>query len=1606
MADNNQDNDLDIKIGIDDSGVEEGLKSVEAKLDAVAKGIESALSFTFDTAAIKKAEESLLALTNITFDSITDELTELSTAMMKLNVFDPSKLEQLGNIDDDPVVAFNRELLKLQESLLRTASMSQLNDSEFLKGMSSESIAQASMELSSYQASLSGVSEALRAQLSDTQQMGSATEGYTEILNQLVDALDTVEIEMDQIDDVSQRLASAMERIGQVQIDPAQTSNMDGLNRTINKAAESAEQGAQRIEQSMNEMYEATKRTFSYSSDDAMIARGQALAKMSAEVQVAIEKLREMLQATRQSSDGLRDNSEDIAHLERCIASASKQLRGYQEELAFIKQRLEDAGRAQEVFNNKAAGGGGSGLPVSSTLSTPDSPDTTKVVSGVREATAAMKEALDAATTWQQRLGAVATAAGQVAKQTAENVKKTTLLEQITKRLKKEWAEMGRIVKGIVFSQMFYGFTNAVKTAIQDMKEFAMQVEETAAAFGIMMGDAEQGMRLSEELMKLAADTPLSFEQVNAGVRKLKAYGFETQNLITVLEGVADASAAAGDPQAFDRIILALGQVNSKGKLAGQEINQLAEAGINVKKYLMEGLNLTAEQLAKVQQLSIPSDVAIKVILDGIKKQYGGAAEEISNTMTGLSATVKDNFQIIGQAMWDPFFQATKGLLTKVRDVTDEWRNIVLQMGFGGLLEKLFPKSFVDQLRLVIANFEVFRTSVFKIIQAILPFIQALAHVGMVIANSILPFVNAFIHVLAAGVSIISKNEFAMRLLTAAFMGMMVAKAVTFFMSHFLTIVQGVTAGVTWAFKGVRFFTGALLAGIGPIRAFATALLTGRIAAGDFTAMISAAVGILTALVFSSEKASQTMTKMMGSLTKTMGKDFSKIYVPKMEQSSDITGEFSEQLTVSQESLDKLGDAAKDASKKAKNAVAAFDEVFTLTEKDEDSSSLLDDWIMPDLNIPDVEIPEVDYSDLFEDAEDVIDDYESLWDKFWDSWLGKALKWAGEALEALSYWLWESLAGFTSWATDSLILFTWWAAESLAKFLWWAGESLLGFTKWIIESAASFAGWSVETLSGFALWVGDSLLQFSQWSIKSLLEFSLWVMESIGQFVGWAGDSLVEFTKWSVKSLGAFTEWAYVSLAGFGAWAAESLLGFTQWAFTSASTFAGWALETATGFGQWAADSLIGFGQWAAESMAGFGQWILDSLTKFKDWVVESSGGFGQWVLDSIALFSDWKNLTWDKIQTWASDSLNALTNWVKSSVGGFSNWVKDTIGKFTDWASDSLTTFGQWALDSLAEFLNWAAESAAGFITWMADSLSTFGSWVTESLGKFATWASESITAFGTWATDALGKFQEWFDESLRKLGEWSIETLKKFANWAAESIKGIVSWAQQTGKKFSDWASSTGKKLGDWVNDTDKKFRDWATDSLNRFSDWASDSVRAFTDWVSDTLKAVSNWGTNLWNAIISPLQKVWDKVSGMTSSLTTMVSDIFASGQGRSINVDFDVDDPDFPTPSPFSISSPDMPTMRAAIVPKLTAPKVPSLATSSITARKTQTQKVDFAGIGKEIAEYLLPALVNNNTGTQEQLPPVYVGTLIADERGLRELERKMQVVRLQEKDRRK
>ena len=69
------------------------------------------------------------------------------------------------------------------------------------------------------------------------------------------------------------------------------------------------------------------------------------------------------------------------------------------------------------------------------------------------------------------------------------------------------------------------------------------------------------------------------------------AMGWNAEDIIKDMETIGDAAAATGKgDEGLGRIILALSQIKSKGKLSTEELNQLAEAGISAKRYLAEGL--------------------------------------------------------------------------------------------------------------------------------------------------------------------------------------------------------------------------------------------------------------------------------------------------------------------------------------------------------------------------------------------------------------------------------------------------------------------------------------------------------------------------------------------------------------------------------------------------------------------------------------------------------------------------------------------------------------------------------------------------------------------------------------------------------------------------------------------------------------------------------------------------------------------------------------------------------------------------------------------------------------------------------------------------------
>lgn len=185
----------------------------------------------------------------------------------------------------------------------------------------------------------------------------------------------------------------------------------------------------------------------------------------------------------------------------------------------------------------------------------------------------------------------------------------------------------------------------------------ASKVESASAAFTTMTGSATKAAALLGQVQKFAATTPFEFPELVKSSQKLLGFGFAADKVIPTLRSIGNAVAAVGGGSAeIDRVTLALGQIQAKGKLSAEELNQLAETGLPVREILAKGFGITQAALADMTQKGVvPADKAIRVLLAGFDTRFTGALEAQSKTLGGIFSNMKDQVSLalidIGAAM-------------------------------------------------------------------------------------------------------------------------------------------------------------------------------------------------------------------------------------------------------------------------------------------------------------------------------------------------------------------------------------------------------------------------------------------------------------------------------------------------------------------------------------------------------------------------------------------------------------------------------------------------------------------------------------------------------------------------------------------------------------------------------------------------------------------------------------------------------------------------------------------------------------------------------------------------------------------------------------------
>lgn len=182
------------------------------------------------------------------------------------------------------------------------------------------------------------------------------------------------------------------------------------------------------------------------------------------------------------------------------------------------------------------------------------------------------------------------------------------------------------------------------------IREGQMDFNEALAQAG------PKAKELIEWVEQLAIISPFTSEDVAAAMQTAMSFGLTTEKAKELVSAEINFAAATGKSgEAMQRVSFALGKMNTSGKVSGEVLMQLAEAGVPAAKILAE-MGYTADDASKGL---VPADKFMQAVIADFNK-FGDAAKAQANTWPGLLSSLEDLKKIALREFFTKTFEAIK----------------------------------------------------------------------------------------------------------------------------------------------------------------------------------------------------------------------------------------------------------------------------------------------------------------------------------------------------------------------------------------------------------------------------------------------------------------------------------------------------------------------------------------------------------------------------------------------------------------------------------------------------------------------------------------------------------------------------------------------------------------------------------------------------------------------------------------------------------------------------------------------------------------------------------------------------------------------------------
>ena len=187
------------------------------------------------------------------------------------------------------------------------------------------------------------------------------------------------------------------------------------------------------------------------------------------------------------------------------------------------------------------------------------------------------------------------------------------------------------------------GGTGVLKALGAEMIRVRGEFQAADTAIETLLGNKEKANALMSQVREFAKISPLEFSDVTAATQMMLGFNIEAEKVPRYLQAISDIS--MGESSKFNSLTVAFSQMSAAGKLMGQDLNQMINAGFNPLQIISEKTGKSIATLKdEMSKGAVSAEMVQQAFIDATSAggKFYNMSENASKTINGQLSMMQD----------------------------------------------------------------------------------------------------------------------------------------------------------------------------------------------------------------------------------------------------------------------------------------------------------------------------------------------------------------------------------------------------------------------------------------------------------------------------------------------------------------------------------------------------------------------------------------------------------------------------------------------------------------------------------------------------------------------------------------------------------------------------------------------------------------------------------------------------------------------------------------------------------------------------------------------------------------------------------------------------